>query len=153
MKIQIYTLTKFFRHKKDITIRDNNAYFDENILPSMIDSLGQEVMRRIDGVTKFDPVSGAIVTPFGSTTIDHLSCGCKTVLNYLYSDEKYKLININQCGDNALEVLFDTMEKVPHIQRDLILQHFVHNRENIIKQRNYYVDDIDWVTDDIMLVK
>ena len=149
MEIQIYTKLKLFREHKSITIIDNNTYFTENILPSMIDSLGKEIMMKIDKAILIDE-SGAIKTPFGITSIDNLSSSCKTVLNYLYADKKYKFININQCGCNALEILFETMERVPDIQRILILQHDGTLMNHGI--RTYNINNGEKITDDLLFI-
>ena len=71
------------------------------------------VMQKIDNAKMLDPNTELIVTPYGATTIQHLSTGCKTVLLYLvnYSKGIFNKINIVQSGPNALEVLFDCIEE------------------------------------------
>lgn len=77
------------------------------------------VIKLIDNAELIDENTGSIQTPFGITEIGELSSGCKTVLNYLgitrHLDywENPPMLDISECGANALDVLFDIVEKHP----------------------------------------
>lgn len=57
-----------------------------------------------------------IQTPYGITSVDDLSTGCKTLLNICYIFEAYEendtraVVNVNECGNNILEKIFDIVE-------------------------------------------
>lgn len=108
--IKIYTS----QLKKINTINDNDNYFFQNISPQGIDELAKKVMKFIDGAELIDSSTGKIQTSRGIGSIENLSTGCKTVLNYIYAreyDKEIEAINISYCGYNALDVLFDIAEK------------------------------------------
>lgn len=71
------------------------------------------VMKKIDSAKMVDSNTEIISTPYGATTIQHLSTGCKVVLLYIVnnSNDVYKCLNIVQAGPNALDVLFDCVEE------------------------------------------
>lgn len=109
MSINIYT-NYMNLELKDILI-DNDAYFNENILSHDFGELELQAMQKIDGASILDKEQGTIRTPRGITSIDKLSTGCKTILNYLSIIKKpvyeFKVINVTQCGWNALEEIFE----------------------------------------------
>ena len=108
--INIYTS----QLKKVNTINDNDNYFFQNLSPQDIDEEAKKVMKIIDGATLLDSSTGKIQTARGIGSIEDLSTGCKTVLNYMYirkHDCEIKALNISYCGYNALDVLFDIAEK------------------------------------------
>lgn len=63
------------------------------------------IMKKIDRVIQ---KKGKIIeTPFNYTTIENLSTGCKALLLILYyKDSENILVSIEECGNNAIEVLF-----------------------------------------------
>ena len=89
-----------------------------------------------------DKEQGTIRTPRGITSIDKLSTGCKTILNYLSIIKKavyeFKVINITQCGWNALEEIFEIEEVKNSGIRFLLL----HN-DNLLycKERDYVINN------------
>lgn len=107
------------------TIIDNDLYLSEKIRADMLDDIGKAVMNDIDSAILLDSNNGCIETPFGITCIENMSTGCKTVLNYMYADESYEYINVNGCGENALELLFKIIDSGIYKNRKLIL--FNHN--------------------------
>lgn len=67
------------------------------------------MLQRIDDATLVDVSLGTITTPFGTTSIKHLSTGCKTAILCFYyiNKNESKCINVSECGGNALEEIFD----------------------------------------------
>lgn len=108
--VKIYTS----QAKQLKTINNNDNYFFENIAPKDLDDVSRSVMKKIDQAELIDSQIGKIQTPRGIGSIEDLSTGCKTVLNYLYAknhDSSIEAINISYCGYNALDVLFDIVEE------------------------------------------
>lgn len=97
-----------FKNKKDIPsdmeyVEINDLFFNQNTVLKL-DSRAKSIIEKIDDsqlIGKFK-----IESKFNDVTldIDHLSTGCKTVLNVLYFPEK--VFCLKECGDNALEVLY-----------------------------------------------
>mgnify|MGYP001034593836 CR=1 FL=1 len=140
MGINIYT------HYADLELKDilidNDAYFNENILSCDFGELELEVMQKIDEASILDKEQGTIRTPRGITSIDKLSTGCKTILNYLSIIKKavyeFKVINITQCGWNALEEIFE-IEEVKNSGIRFLLLH----KDNLhyCKERDYVINN------------
>ena len=108
--VKIYTDKKFLT--KPI-METNDAYFDEYVKLSDIQEAGKLYMWSIDEAEILDAQFGSVVTPFGATVKERLSTGLKTVLNLLYmikNEEQYAL-DITECGPNALDAIFDILEK------------------------------------------
>lgn len=49
---------------------------------------------------------------FGETTLEKLSTGCKAVMLAVYYNKKNVYVSIEECGENALKVLFKLSEKL-----------------------------------------
>ena len=74
------------------------------------DNVYNYIMKSIDGIS--NRKGDYIETVFGSTSMDKLSTGCKAVLlAYYYRNNKDILVNIVECGDNAIEILFKLSKK------------------------------------------
>ena len=118
--------TDFDKYDKQEVILDNDAYFDENVVASNFGELELNIMKTIDNAEVLDFNTGAIKTPRGIGALEDLSTGCKTVLNYVYlkrnNVETIKAIDASQCGANALEELFLTIEKIQY-PIDIVLRH------------------------------
>lgn len=98
-----------FKNKKDIPqnqecIELNDLFFNQNTV-TLLDEKAAPIIEKIDHAkllgkykirSKFEDVS---------LNIDQLSTGCKTVLNVLYYPQK--VFCIKECGDNALELLYN----------------------------------------------
>ena len=103
-----------------------------------------EAMQMIDNAILLDRDMGTIQTDFGITTIDNLSTGCKTVLTYLYikrNKQNYVgeiLLDVTECGSNALDVLFDLMDKYKDSDTILLLKH--NNYLYKCKSHDYLLD-------------
>lgn len=98
-----------FKNKKDIPsdmeyVEINDLFFNQNTVLKL-DSRAKSIIEKIDDsqlIGKFK-----IESKFNDVTldIDHLSTGCKTVLNVLYFPQK--VFCLKECGDNALEILYE----------------------------------------------
>jgi hypothetical protein len=98
-------------HKKLLT--DIEEFFMMNISINDVDELGETYIKRIDGAIIADRASRAILTPYGITELDNLSTGAKTVLVIMHI-AKNKLdyaVDVNECGENALNCIFDFLER------------------------------------------
>lgn len=101
-----------YKNKGDFTSRNfpniicvdvNDVYFN-SITSQLIDDRARAIISKIDGAVLEEKYK--IRSKFNDTLldIDKLSTGCKTALNVLYNP--LVLVNIKECGDNALEVIF-----------------------------------------------
>lgn len=72
----------------------------------------EDVMRRIDRVSKFYPFEARIKTPYGIGTLQNLSTGCKTVLNALWLAEQGKPIVINIDEANSFFFLYPVLNLI-----------------------------------------
>ena len=80
----------------------NGEAFDKDVY--------NKIMAQIDGVTeRRDTV---IKTRFGITTLDNLSTGCKTVMLAIYYVGTDIFVRIDECGENALKVLYLLSDKL-----------------------------------------
>lgn len=130
------------------------AYFDFYIESESFGDLELYAMSEIDSAELVEPTNGLIETPFGVTTIKSLSSGCKTVLTYLYlyknnEDARPLVINAIECGYNALDVLFECMEKLGD-NETIILVEYENGLFNC-KDREYLVNGEDLITESILL--
>lgn len=64
-----------------------------------------KVMHQIDGVISRD--DQLIHTKYGDTHISKLSTGCKAVMMCIKFANTNKIVNISECGQNALNLLAD----------------------------------------------
>lgn len=139
--IKLYRDLKFF--DKDNVLYDNDGFFDTQVSVKEMYGDFLDVMKRIDHAKLLDMKTGTIKTPYGTCNREYLSSGCKTVLNaiYLYRHkERYqnkKAIYATECGANALEVLFEYVEKY-NFDINIILEHC----DNLMtcKERDYVID-------------
>ena len=98
-----------FRNKNDIPqymeyVELNDIYFNQNTALKL-DEMAEKIIETIDGaklISKFK-----IRSKFNDIVldVDKLSAGCKTALNVLYNPDK--VFCLKECGNNALEILFD----------------------------------------------
>lgn len=98
-----------FRNKQDIPqdveyVELNDIYFNQSTARKL-DDRAQKVIGIIDEaklVSKYK-----ICSKFNDSVldVDKLSSGCKTVLNVLYNPDK--AFCLKECGNNALEVLYN----------------------------------------------
>lgn len=131
------------KYAADELIRDNESFFDNNVavLSFTVDSLA--AMKTIDNAILLDKNTGKIETPFGIGSIDDLSSGCKTAINYIFIKESptlypnLKAISANERGYNALEELFRLVEQ-NNDGIEIVLQH--NNKVYKCSDREYCID-------------
>lgn len=111
-----------YKRKKDIPqgvdyVELNDVYFNQNTVMKL-DEYAKKIIGQIDGaklVSKYK-----IESKFNGVTldIDCLSTGCKTILNVLYYPDK--VFCIKECGDNALEILYQLEKGMVYSEYALI---------------------------------
>ena len=101
-------MINIYRNQKDFPenleyVQLNDVYFNE-VTFDLLDERAKEIVEKIDGTEILSKYK--VKSRFGDEilNIDKLSSGCKTVLNVLYNSDK--VFWIMECGENALEVLF-----------------------------------------------
>lgn len=140
--VKIYTSKKYFR-PEEILI-DNESFFDNTVTAKSFDELSLDVIMNIDKAKLIDRNIGTIETPFGITSIDNVSTGCKAVLNYIYisnnkiSYRDIKAIDATECGWNAIEELFKAIERKKY-ELGVIIEH--DNKLFHCSDRDYLVDN------------
>jgi len=147
--VKIYTSMDYFDMSNIII--DNESFFKNNISSKRLSKQSFNVMEKIDNAVLIDIGLGTIKTPYGITSIQHLSTGCKTVLNYIYIIDNMadiemlndiKAISANECGWNALEELFKVAES-KETNIGIILEH--ENGVCMCSDREYCVDDTRYI--------
>lgn len=98
-----------FKDKQDIPqnmeyIELNDLFFNQNTV-TLIDGRAKKIIETIDEAKLISKYK--ISSRFNDVVldIDCLSAGCKTVLNVLYYPDK--VFCLKECGNNALQVLYD----------------------------------------------
>ena len=98
-----------FKNKQDIPqdieyVELNDLFFNQNTI-SLIDERAEKIIETIDDAKLIGKYQ--ISSRFNGVAldIDRLSAGCKTVLNVLYYPNK--VFCLKECGNNALEVLYE----------------------------------------------
>lgn len=98
-----------FKDKQDIPqdmeyIELNDLFFNQNTV-TLIDGRAEKIIETIDEAKLISKYK--ISSRFNEVAldIDCLSAGCKTVLNVLYYPDK--VFCLKECGNNALQVLYD----------------------------------------------
>ena len=88
-----------------------NDYFDLYVTPDMLsDATSKRIMRVIDTAEIIDYQLGTVSTPFGITSMQNLSTGCKTALlvhclctDTLKFNEDIVTVELVGCGWNAVQ--------------------------------------------------
>lgn len=143
MMIRIFTSRKLLGNRK--VINDPDSFFSAHVSHHQFDENNEKVIEEIDGAKLIDCNLGTIKTPLGLTDINHLSSGCKTVLDYLYitrNNDKLKdfALNVTICGYNALESLFVQMDRLNDSDTILLLQHT--DSLQMCSDRQYMINDV-----------
>lgn len=133
------------KYKEDELIRDNESFFNNNVTAKSFTEDSIKAMMSIDKAILLDASTGKIETPYGICSIESLSSGCKTVLNYYFIKSfpnlypNIKAISANECGCNALEELFKAIENIED-KIEVLLQH--DNKTYNCSDRTYRIDGI-----------
>lgn len=124
---------------------DFESYFNITISARDLDSTDLDIMKHIDDAELLDNNLGTIKTKFGITSLRHLSTGCKVVLSYRYiiKNNVYKngVLDITECGFNALEELFSAVDDFNDSRTIFILRH----TDGLVncKRRKYLVNGVE----------
>ena len=149
--IHLYTSTRYFDTNNILV--DNESFFRACVKIKELDDFSLSAIKKIDKAEIKDLKTGAIITPYGETSIFNLSTGCKTVLNCSYiARNRHKFSSIQaivgtESGWNALDCLFEAIE---YYNTDLkvILEH--EDEVGLCTKRQYCVNDkhiieaLDW---------
>lgn len=125
--IRVFTSEEGFNPEN--IVEDNEAFFLTYFKMYRMGEDEIETIKKIDSAEIIDFDNGILKTPFGVTGIINLSTGCKTVLNYITiakHREEFKdirAINVTESGANAIEMIFEFMEKYKDESVDVILEH------------------------------
>lgn len=81
----------------------NDIFFNQNTA-ARLDGYAKKIIEQIDEAELISKYK--IKSKFNDVIldVDHLSTGCKTVLNILYFPDK--VFCLKECGENALEILY-----------------------------------------------
>ena len=126
-------------------IWDNESFFNNNVTAKNFTGDSIKIMMDIDKAKLIDMSTGKIETPYGICSIENLSSGCKTILNYYFIKQfpnlypNIKAINAIECGSNALEELFRAIEQNGD-SIEVLLQH--DNKLYNCSDRMYCIDGI-----------
>lgn len=101
-----------------IEIYRDKTMIKQNELIEKIDLTFNSIVYNLD-IKEFDKTAlksideavydgnGFVVTPFGRTMVQNISTGCKTLILINHSIELgNKIISINECGKNVLDIIF-----------------------------------------------
>lgn len=104
--INLYTRKSLLPNNMEL-ISDVDTYFNNCIYNNMInfDDIDNQILAQIDK-SSLSNMSGYVNTPFSyNIPVTFISTGAKTLIliNHFGS---HKVINISQCGENALEFAF-----------------------------------------------
>lgn len=113
--VKLYRSLSYFNMEN--ILYDNEGFFNNNINGKRLSNVSKEAMKKVDKSELIDINLSTIKTPYGVCNIRCLSTGCKTILNTIYimdhrdEYEYIKAVNATECGWNALEVLFDIVDR------------------------------------------
>ena len=123
---------------------DCEAFFKAKIHSKSFTEDDLNAIKKIDNAILLNKDTGTIQTDFGCTYIDNLSSGCKVVLTFLYilrNKNQYDgkiILDVTECGANALDLLFDFAEQYQDIDITFLLRH----KNNLFKCKSHdYVVD------------
>lgn len=129
----------------DNVIMDFDNFFDLYVESKYFGELDLYALKEIDNASILDFDLGTVKTPYGVISMESLSTGCKVILSYLYiqrNKEKYRgiFLDITGCGANALEVLFQCVDKIGDNETLFILRHL--SNLDRVSNRDYMINDI-----------
>ena len=133
-----------YKDKKDIPremeyIELNDIFFNQNTA-IRLDDQARAIVEQIDGAKVISKYK--IESKFNGVMldVDHLSTGCKTVLNVLYFPDK--VFCMKECGDNALEVLYN-LEQGNVYSEYTIIPFMIDKVSVCVKPENETIDDYE----------
>lgn len=142
-----------YKNKNDIPqdmeyIELNDVFFNQNTA-ARLDDYAKQIVEQIDEAKLCSKYK--IESKFNHVIldVDHLSTGCKTVLNVLYFPDK--VFCLKECGDNALEILYGLENG--SVYSDYAMIPFDMERVNVsvgqeIRTINDYEELKEWWTDE-----
>lgn len=123
--INIYTDVSSDNRKKFLS--NQTKYLNFMTLKDGLDSVDKEIIYNIDKAVCIsdDKIDGI----FGITDIENISNGAKTVINlrHMLKHSNECFIDITSCGDNALDVLADVLNKYGEEKRINLLMRVLGN--------------------------
>ena len=153
--IRLYTDPRYYCYYTK-PIKSNDLAFNKTKYQRGFIEKHQDVIYHIDKARVLDFKLLTIETPFGTTDINKLSTGCKTLLNILSmiskTAKKRELVNVDECGDNVLAIILEQVENTniglfishdtPLISEEFIEQHRVCLNDNQITNAGQFIDAI-----------
>ena len=127
--------------KPDNLINNVDEYFNLNLDLKKLSDVALKAILEVDKSSIIDINSGIIRTPYGITSIKNLSMSCKAVIVYICLKENGVsniVLNITECGANALDILFDYVKYFHDSESVFYLGH----EDNVIvcKDRVYNIN-------------
>ena len=105
-------MLRIYKNKKEIPhdmeyIELNDIFFNKNTVLKL-DDRADKIVEKVDGAKLLNKYK--FESKFNGVTldVDCLSTGCKTILNVVYFPDK--VFCIKECGENALEILYNLQE-------------------------------------------
>ncbi len=124
--IKLYTSLDYFN--KDNILFDNEAFFKEMISSKELADDELNILWEIDKAKIVNNKIDKIETPYGICSLKDISTGCKTAINIMFimkhKEQFHKLeaINATECGVNALESIFQIVDKYNY-DINIIVEH------------------------------
>lgn len=155
--VNVYTsykkLVNDYSNVKIVT--DNDRFFiEEEPMTSGIDAEDFKLMQYIDGISFYngDKSIDNTVSMFGPVKLQNLSTGCKTAINlrHIIRGNKQVILDITQCGANAVLACFMILNK-SNYRFPVLLQHCYLSEllDRFIEHRFIYFINGEVETDDI----
>jgi hypothetical protein len=94
-------------------IESNDAWFGVHEPWRTVLEESLPYISEIDGVTTiYDTDTGLVCARYGPARVNELSTGAKTIINLLYlmRSSVAAILSLNECGDNALAVVFSILD-------------------------------------------
>lgn len=113
--INLYRDLSFFGENE--VLDDPEMFFINRISASDLSPDSLRMLKIIDNATLLDIKSSKVETPFGICSIDDISTGCKVAVCVVYLNEHrkdfeaIKAVYATEAGVNALDCIFDYLEK------------------------------------------
>lgn len=137
--------------KGSIVFDNFDAFVNVYVTAKDFTNLDIYALKEVDNAKLIDRDTGLVQTEYGYTAIEMLSTGCKAVLTYLYymrNRDSYRgdiVFNINECGWNAIDVLFDCVERLNDSSTVFCLEH----QDGLFncKKRDYLINNKERIND------